>query len=458
MTAKKPLLHLLFLLPALLLSVVSAAEPPGCEWVFAGGGGAHDKTRGVAFDAEGNVFLASECVGDAVFGELSHRSAGGMDMCLVKLDPSGRPLWVAGLGGSLTDRAYAVATDAAGNAYVTGHFESTDAVVDGATLPNAGDYDAYTAKFSSDGRLLWVRTAGGPGYDYGHAIAVDPAGDIVVAGAVQGRVAFGEVLLEGPESRRAVFCAKYGPDGELKWVRASSDGLSGSGHGVAVDAAGNIYVGGNVAGEGAFGGASVTAKTQAAFVAKLSPTGEAVWASVVPGSPGALYHEIACDADGRVWGVGMFKGEVSVAGETFRSTGEKDNDGLVVHLDAEGRPVWARHLRGAGTDYCLGVAVDGGGTAYVCGTFTGEATLAGQPLVSRGSGDVFLAAFGGGGSLLWTTTAGGERGDSAYPIAFRAPDLLAVAGAFGGPARFGPHELPHLGGNDLYGALWRLRR
>lgn len=431
-------------------------SPPRCEWAFAGGGEAHDKTRGIAFDGGGNVLLASECVGDATFGELVHRSAGGMDMCLVKLDASGRPLWVASLGGSLTDRAYGVAVDADGNVYVTGHYESADAVAAGKKLPNAGGYEGYLAKFSPDGGLLWVETFGGAGYDYGHAVAVDPAGDVVVSGAVQGRAAFGEETVGEDGSHRALFCAKFDPDGGLKWLRATGDGLSGSGHGVAVDASGRIYVGGNVGGAGAFGGLEVEAPTQAAFAAGLSPGGEVLWVSAVPGTTSAGYHEIACDAEGRVWGAGMFKGEVAVAGETFRSGGEKDSDGLLVHLDAEGRPVWAKHLQGAGTDYCLGVAVDEGGRAYFCGNYAGEASLAGLPLVSRGSGDLFLAGFAADGRLLWAETGGGERGDSAYPLAYRAPGLLALAGAFGGPARVGAHELAHRGGNDLHASLWRL--
>ena len=37
-----------------------------------------------------------------------------MDMCLVKNDAVGKPLWVSGLGGSKTDRAYGVVADAGG--------------------------------------------------------------------------------------------------------------------------------------------------------------------------------------------------------------------------------------------------------------------------------------------------------------------------------------------------------
>ncbi|MFM7041135.1 MAG: hypothetical protein ACKO35_02935 [Planctomycetaceae bacterium] len=62
----------------------------------------------------GHVWLAAKCVGDARFGHLRRTSAGGMDMCLVKIDAAGKPLWVSGLGGSKTDRAYGVVAAAGG--------------------------------------------------------------------------------------------------------------------------------------------------------------------------------------------------------------------------------------------------------------------------------------------------------------------------------------------------------
>lgn len=437
-------------------TLLPAAEPAQCEWVFGAGGADHDKTRGVTFDRDGNVFLASECVGDAVFGDKRHQTAGGMDMCLAKLDPAGRVLWVGSFGGGKTDRAYGVATDATGNAYVTGHFESTDAVVDGKTVPNAGSYDVFTAKFAPDGRLLWVQTAGGSGYDYGHGIAVDPRGDVVVTGAVQGPAAFGEQRIEGNGKGNAIFCAKYDAAGKLLWLRTSAGNVSGSGHGIAVDAAGNIYVGGNASGQGTFGKVAVEAKTQAALALKLAPDGEAVWVGLVPGTPSALYHEITCDSSGRVWGVGMFKGSVNVAGRTLQGDGTKDYEGLIVHLDAEGRPQWAEHLHGPGTDYCLGVATDDRGTCYVCGDFTADTVLAGQSLKTRGSGDIFLAAFDVKGTIQWVQQSGGKLNDSAYPIAYRAPDQLAIAGAFTAPAAFGTQTITKSGPSDLYGAKWKL--
>jgi hypothetical protein len=424
-----------------LISTLHATEPPSCEWVFSGGGSAHDKTRAVTTDRAGNVFLASECIGDATFGDQQHKTAGVMDMCLVKLDATGKALWVSAIGGSKTDRAYGVITDAAGNAYVTGHFESTDAMVNGENLPNAGSYDVFTAKFAPNGKVLWVRVKGHEGYDYGHGIAIDSKGHVVVTGAIG----------------RQVFCTKYDAEGREIWHRTTSGSVTGSGHGIAVDEKDHIYLGGNSTGAGSFGKAVIGSKTTAALVVKVTPEGEGVWASVIPGTPSALYHEIACDSQGRVWGVGMFKGSVSVAGQTYQSSGEKDTDGLVVHLDADGKVQWASHLHGPGTDYCLGVTTDDQGTAFVCGDFNQGTVLAGHALATRGSGDIFLAAFDSKGSLTWVQQAGGKLNDNAYPITFRAPDELIIAGSCAAPAMFGSHEVTKSGSSDLYAAKWKLK-
>lgn len=424
-----------------LITSLHAADPLVCDWVFSAGGSVNDKARAVSTDADGNVFVAAECTGDAMFGDYPHKTAGGMDMCLLKLDPAGRPLWVSSIGGSKTDRAYGVITDAAGNAYVTGHFESTDAMANGEKVPNAGNFDAFTAKFSPDGKLLWVRVKGGESSDYGHGIAIDSKGHVVITGAIGGQF----------------FCTKYDAEGREIWHRTPSGKVSGSGHGIAIDGKDHIYLGGSASGSGAFGKVAVESKTSAALVLKLTPEGDGEWVNLIPGTTSAIYHEIACDSRGRVWGAGMFKGGVSVAGQTFQGGTEKDYEGLIVHLDASGQVQWAKHMHGPGTDYCLGVTTDDNGTAFVCGDFNQDTVLAGHALTTRGSGDIFLAAFDVKGGLLWVQQAGGKQNDSAYPITFRAPDELIIAGALSAPATFGTHEVTKSGSSDLYAAKWKLK-
>ena len=80
--------------------------------------------------------------------------------------------WIALLGGTGRDRGYAVAIDSANNIIVVGYTAS-----DG-----AGNDDVLIAKYNSAGALQWDRTLGGTGSDRGYAVAIDSANNIIVVG------------------------------------------------------------------------------------------------------------------------------------------------------------------------------------------------------------------------------------------------------------------------------------
>ncbi len=437
---------------ALFVSSLQAATPT-FEWVAAGGGAKSDKTRAVTFDREGNAFFAGETTDDGTFGDLKRTGLGGMDFFVAKVSKEGRFLWVRSLGGSLVDRGYGVATDAAGNAYVTGHYQSTDAQANGQPLPNAGDYDIFVAKYDPAGTLLWLRTAGGKGYDYGHGIVVDSKGDIVVTGAVAGEAKFGDVTVNAGSTTRPIFCAKYDAAGTLKWVKTTGGKFSGSGHGVGVDGKDAIYIGGSGGGVGSMGSAPIEiAKGQAGVVLKLSPAGDGIWAAF---TPGAGFHEIAVDTAGRTWCAGMFKGELS--GGPIKTTGDKDNDGVLAHFSPEGKLVWSHALQGPATDYCLGVATDNTGRCFVTGEFSETATFAGQTLKSQGATDIYTAALNEKGVVEWLLPSGGIKGDNAYTMAWHPSGRLIISGSCVAPASFGGQTMTAPGGAEAYGAVLRLK-
>ncbi|WP_395750535.1 SBBP repeat-containing protein [Prosthecobacter sp.] len=440
---------------ALLATSLHAATPT-FEWVAACGGAKSDKTRAVTFDREGNVFMAGEATDDGTFGDQKRTGLGSTDFFLTKVSPDGKFLWVRSLGGSLVDRGYGVATDPAGNIYVTGHYQSTDAQANGHLLPNAGDYDVFIAKYDTQGALLWIKTAGGKGYDYGHGIAVDSHGDIVVTGSVAGEAKFGDVVVNANgTSVRPIFCAKYDPSGNLKWVKATSGKFNGSGHGLGVDAKDAIYIGGNGGGEGSLDGIALQSKAQGGIVLKLTPEGTGVWAASLPGAPSAGFHEIAVDSTGRTWCAGMFKGVLN--GGPVQSTGDKDNDGVLAHFSPEGKLLWSQVLQGPATDYCLGVATDNTGRCFVTGEFSETATFAGQTLKTQGATDIFTASFDEKGALEWLLPTGGAKGDNAYCMAWHPSGRLIFSGACVAPATFGEQTMTSPGGAEAYGAVLRLK-
>jgi hypothetical protein len=78
----------------------------------------------------------------------------------------------------------AVATDPQGNIYVVGQTSSTNFPVTANALQPTlgGGSDAFISKFSPAGDLVWSTYFGGSGNDSAAGVAIDSAGNILVAG------------------------------------------------------------------------------------------------------------------------------------------------------------------------------------------------------------------------------------------------------------------------------------
>src|SRR5439155_14799079 len=96
------------------------------------------------------------------------------------------------LGGTGVDPGNGIAVDAAGNAYVTGQTDVTDAPGSGfpgtAGSPiqatSGGGMDAFVTKLDATGSaILYSTYLGGSGFDSGNGIAVDAAGQAYVTGS-----------------------------------------------------------------------------------------------------------------------------------------------------------------------------------------------------------------------------------------------------------------------------------
>jgi uncharacterized delta-60 repeat protein len=136
------------------------------QWVarYNGSRNGYDLATAIGVDAEGNVYVT---------GSSSSDTFTDRDYATIKYNAAGVQQWVAcyngpGNGG---DRATALAVDAAGNVYVTGYSYS-------------GVYSDYaTIKYNVAGVEQWVARYDGPGDDdQATALAVDAAGNVYVTG------------------------------------------------------------------------------------------------------------------------------------------------------------------------------------------------------------------------------------------------------------------------------------
>jgi hypothetical protein len=150
------------------------------------GGSANETVYGVAVDGQGEACV----VGSTASPDLpvpnafqEHYGGDKADAFVLKLTSDGTGLvYGSYLGGSGRDDGYGIAVDAAGSVYVTGRTFSPNFPIARPLQPPAGNYDAFLARVSPSGNLAFSTYLGGVSQDSGYGVAVDPNGEMYVAG------------------------------------------------------------------------------------------------------------------------------------------------------------------------------------------------------------------------------------------------------------------------------------
>lgn len=320
-------LVLLFAFSPVGLSAVSVTE----QWVarYNGPGNSDDYAKAMAVDNSGNVYVTGYSTGQT----------SSYDFATAKYGPNGNLLWVARYDGPghYQDQASAIAVDAEGNVYVSGHSYGAGVTSDYATI-----------KYNSNGVEQWVARYNGPGNgnDVVYAMTLDASGNIYVTGESEGGV-----------SRRDYATIKYDRNGRELWV-ARYDGPGNyhdSARAVAVDAAGNVYVTG-------YAYVNNTSCEDYATI-KYDSQGRQLWVSLYAGPsrpPHSAYDvavAIAVDVAGHVYVTGYSDGAAT------------SYDYATIKYDPGGAAEWVARYDGSRNnyDYASALALDAAGNVYVTG-------------------------------------------------------------------------------------------
>ncbi len=217
------------------------------EWVKTFGGRYDDTILHVAIDGHANIIVQGHMKDLSDWGGKQLKAGGGSDndILLAKYDANGDHVWSQNFGNAFNDVAGGVAVDPSGAIVMTGSFDKTVSFGAGDTPhPSAGESDIYVARYSPEGKFLWVKTYGGDREDQGFGIAVDKAGAVVSTGLFQGEVDFGKGPVKSNTPNKDVFVIKHDVNGNLVWVKTFGDHDSDIGRAAAMDADGNPTIAG----------------------------------------------------------------------------------------------------------------------------------------------------------------------------------------------------------------------
>jgi hypothetical protein len=243
------------------------------QWTQQFGSAEIDFAIGIATDSTNNIVVVGYTRG-ALDGQ---SSAGSWDAFIRKYNSTGTVVWTRQFGTAGDDEAFAVAIDIVGGIYVVG---ITDGALPSQTI--AGSFDAFVRKYSSDGTELWTHQFGTPFRDNAWHVNVDRSGNVFITGDTEGVIA-GQASLGGKDA----FVRSYDTEGNLRWTRQFGSTGSDRGNGIALNAAGDVYVVGSA--EGVLPG-QVGFGERDAFLAKIGPFNTPVISGFVKNGSAGIPH------------------------------------------------------------------------------------------------------------------------------------------------------------------------
>ena len=367
------------------------------------GGSLTERGTGVAVDTNGNAYItgfttsADFPVVSAYDRSLGKRS--DVDVFVAKLNPAGSALvYATYLGGSTgIDRAFGIAVDGAGSAYVTGLTSGSDfPVTANAYQKGQASGGTFITKLAPAGNALVYST-----YVAGAtvaSIAVDAQGNALITGNASAAFTPTANALHPmlpPGLVDTGFALKLNATGSAA-VYATFLGGSGVGraNAIATDVQGNAYIAGwttaaDLPTTDAFQDSIRGVKD--GFVTKLDPAGSRiVYSTYLGGSLDDAINAIAVDTDGNAYVVGETyssdfpsQNAFQPRKSGFRLVNSALGNAFVAKLDSSGRALRYSSFLGGEicTGYCqslggapqypgdaaYGVAVDGAGHAFVTG-------------------------------------------------------------------------------------------
>src|SRR6266576_2997676 len=401
------------------------------------GGSTDDSALDIAVDAAGNAYVTGGTTSIDFPPANAFQPAfggGSADAYVTKINADGSSLvYSTYLGGSSDDVGQSIAVDSAGSVYVTGYTGAQDfPTVNPIQATNHGIHDAFVTKISPDGSALVYSTyLGGSSDDYGWGIAVDSVGNAHVTGDTPSLdfpilKALQSKFHEGANFNS--FVSEINADGSALIYSTYWGGSGGEGGSrVAVDPAGNTYIGGYTFSPD-FPTVNAIQPTYAgnvdAYVTKLSADGQTVIYSTFLGGSGFEYGwDVAVDSAGNAYMTGFTQSIDFPTAHALQPTNQGGSDAFVAKINASGNAfVFSTYMGGSNTDQGTSIAADSSGNAYVGGytkSTNFPTTNAFQP-TNHGGWDAFVAKISGDGSaLLYSTYLGGKANESIFDAGYR---------------------------------------
>ncbi len=465
---------------AILLPLTINGQSPTFQWAKTFGGLLNDEGNSITVDPLGNVYTTGYFISTVDFdpgpGIFNLTSTGARDVFISKLDAGGNFIWAIQLGGSIDDYGLYIQTDAIGNVYLTGTYQSTTDFDPGAAsfnLTSIGASDIFILKLTSSGTFAWAKSIGGSSTESIFSFVLDQSNNIYATGNFYSTTDFdpnGTTFNLTATGVFSMFLLKLDSNGDFVWAK-SVGGTGGStyvcGRSIAQDTLGNLYYSGYFAGVVDFdpGGGSSNKTSNGfedIFLLKTDSLGVFNWIDQFGGTGGDKGVSVMTKNSTQINLSGYFVGNVDFdpGAGISNLTSAGCTDICLVQVDASGNLIWAKQMSGAGCDQAIASTMDPNGNIYTTGYFNstidfdpgvGTANLSSDSLVTN---DVFICKIDANGNYLWAKGVGGKFDDAGTSIVVDGTSEVYTVGYFQSTCDFDPDasifNISSIGNKDIF--------
>jgi hypothetical protein len=364
---------------------------------------------------------------------------GGYDAFVTELDANGSLLYSTYLGGDSEDLGTAISIDSNLVVNVAGYTGSSNfPTMKGFQTALAGVYDLFVTRLDTRGVLLVSTYLGGGNLDIVQSMATDKAGNAYLTGYTRSndfpRVQAVQQKLYGGED---LFVSSISPDGLLGYSTYLGGSLNERGIGIAADPEGNVVLTGYTqSGDFPTKDALQPALAGAtnAFVTKLNPVGTLAFSTFLGGSSNDRGAGVTIDRVGNIWVTGATQSLNFPTRDAAQPTyGHGNSDGFITHFAPDGTLAYSSYLGATGDDYCQFIAQNSRGYIAVGGLTTSDdfpTPYGEQTNFGGGLYDIFITMWYGPEKPMYATYLGGSGDDGIGGIAIGSNDLADEGGIF----------------------------
>jgi hypothetical protein len=263
------------------------------------GGDQVDHAYGITIDRSDNIYIAGSTESSSSIasgGAYQTAFAGNKDAFLAGFSSTGKLLWSTYFGGELYEEALSICHDISDDLIIAGNTESTNNIATtGAFLTSKASKtgeNAFIAKFSHSGSLLWSTYYGGEANDAVLGVVSDPSDNIIVTGTTTStkgiatagsfRSTYGGSTYQWEGD---AFVSKFSASGDLIWGSYYGAGGIDVGNRIALGDSGSVFiVGTTTSSSGIDNQHRLNGIGPDAFIARFASNGNRTWGTYFGGN------------------------------------------------------------------------------------------------------------------------------------------------------------------------------